>query len=277
MYYHILFRITDNLGQVRLNLSEDELIIRYVNPYLVGELITINGVTIEPKKLMAVNVRTSEGSLDDAVKRIKQENRIGPPGKKFIPEIGAFFTAEDATNDYITAPPGSKTSEKLSPTKVKGNKVFIVHGHDAELKNDAEIFVKSIELEPIVLHRQPDGGLTLIEKFERYSEVGFAIILLTPDDFGYPKSEAGKIDEEKLIEIRARQNVIFEWGFFVGKLGRKNVCCIYKEGISLPSDMHGLIYKPVKKSLEEVGFSLMKELNFAGMPIVMPQIPLNQI
>ena len=131
-------------------------------------------------------------------------------------------------------------------------KVFVVHGHDIELKNDVELFLKSINLEPIVLHRQLDEGLTVIEKFEKHSDVKYAIILLTPDDIGYPREENDKKEKDRKLELHARQNVIFEFGFFVGKLSRKNVCCIYKEGVTLPSDLNGLIYKQVNRSIEEV-------------------------
>jgi predicted nucleotide-binding protein len=145
--------------------------------------------------------------------------------------------------------------------------VFVVHGHDTELKNDVELFLKSISLNPIVLHRQIDEGLTIIEKFEKHSNVNFAIVLLTPDDFGFAKSEASKLEKDRLIEVRARQNVIFEFGYFIGKLSRQNVCCIYKHGVTLPSDLNGFIYKEVNKTVEEVGLFLMKELKNAGLEV----------
>jgi len=112
-----------------------------------------------------------------------------------------------------------------------------------------------------------DEGLTIIEKFEKYSNVKYAIILLTPDDIGFPSKYIDKPDTERELELRARQNVIFEFGYFVGKLTRKNVCCIYKEGVKLPSDLDGLIYKQVQKTVEEVGLFLMKELKNAGLNV----------
>lgn len=142
--------------------------------------------------------------------------------------------------------------------------IFIVHGHDEELKNQIENFITIIGLTPIVLHRQPDEGQTIIEKFEKHSNVGYSFILLTPDDIGYSGSEENKDDLERNKEKRARQNVIFEFGFFIGKLGRKRVCCIYKEGVSLPTDLHGIAYKKVNNNLEEIKKSLEQELQTAG-------------
>jgi predicted nucleotide-binding protein len=114
------------------------------------------------------------------------------------------------------------------------------------------------------LHRKPDEGLTILEKFEKYSNVGYAFILLTPDDIGYLEEKHQEKEKDIEIEHRARQNVIFEFGYFVGKLGRNRVCCIYKEGTTLSSDVSGLLYKKVRKSIEEVGYSLIKELTTAG-------------
>ena len=116
------------------------------------------------------------------------------------------------------------------------NDIFIVHGHDEAAKQSVARFIERLELRAVVLHEQPNAGRTIIEKFEEYSNVGFAIVLLTPDDIGCPR---GKPDEKK---PRSRQNVIFELGFFIGKLGRERVCALYKEGVEIPSDFQGVLY-----------------------------------
>ena len=91
-------------------------------------------------------------------------------------------------------------------------------------------------MEPVILHEKPNQGRTVIEKFEDYADVGFAIALLTPDDVG---NEKNKKDE---LNPRARQNVIFEFGFFLGQLGRKRVCGIKKNDVEIPSDYKGVLY-----------------------------------
>lgn len=147
------------------------------------------------------------------------------------------------------------------------NKVFVVHGHDVTLKVDVERFIHEVGLEPVVLHRQADHGKTLIEKFEHYSDVGYAFILLTPDDIAYPQSQQNLPEEKRAFELRARQNVIFEFGFFVGRLGRSRVCCLYKGGVILPSDLNGLVYKKIEGSLDEQAYSIIKELKAVGYGI----------
>ena len=144
------------------------------------------------------------------------------------------------------------------------NKVFVVHGHDHALKTDIERFLRELHLEPIVLHRQPDRGRTLIEKFEEHSDVGYAFILLTPDDISYAADQEILADSAREKERRARQNVIFEFGYFVGKLGRDRVCCIFKAGVTLPTDLAGLVYKEVAETIETQAFSILRELKAAG-------------
>lgn len=273
MYYHIKLLTTANNGELMINVSEEELLTRFVEPYLTGEIIVINGTTLDPKKLYRFIITETENNLDKKIKEIEIEDEKDR-SQYSIFRSSAKWRAIDSgkivTDKYINKPPGSqapKIIEDKSKKTFPNNKVFIVHGHDIELKNDTELFLKSINLDPVVLHRQLDEGLTVIEKFEKHSEVTYAIILLTPDDIGFPISEIQKNDIERAIEYRARQNVIFEFGFFVGKLNRKKVCCIYKEGVTLPSDLGGLIYKRVNKSVEEVGLFLMQELKNAGFPV----------
>lgn len=147
---------------------------------------------------------------------------------------------------------------------VNSNKVFVVHGHDHSLKTEIENFLLAIGLEPIVLHKKPDEGQTIIEKFEKHSDVGYVFVLLTPDEITYTIEQEKEEDSKRKKEKRSRPNVIFEFGYFIGKLGRNRVCCIYKEGVALPSDLAGLLYKKIEKSVEEKEYEIIKELNAAG-------------
>lgn len=138
--------------------------------------------------------------------------------------------------DY-TLPSLSENNVKMENLmKTIRKNIFIVHGHDEAAKLSVARFIDKLGLSPIILHEKPDMGRTIIEKFEDYSDVGFAIILLTPDDMGYPK------DKSEEAKSRARQNVIFELGYFIGKIGREKVCALYKEGVELPSDIQGVLY-----------------------------------
>ena len=155
------------------------------------------------------------------------------------------------------------TNERPEPT-AQSKRVFVVHGRDELSKTSLEVLLHEIGLEPIVLHRQADEGQTIIEKFERHAEVGYAFILLTPDEVAYLAAEDALPDNKRRKERRARPNVIFEFGYFVGRLGRSRVCCIYTGDVSLPSDVHGMIYKKYKNSIDEVAYGIMKDLKASG-------------
>jgi len=166
-------------------------------------------------------------------------------------------TNEDRFNELRKS--GSKNiSSQIS------NKIFIVHGHDHNFKHELEIFLTEIGLQPIVLHREADEGKTIIEKFEKHSDVGYAFILLSPDEIAYTSDQDKLEDTNRTKEHRARPNVIFEFGYFVGKLSRERVCCLIKGNVTRPSDLDGLVYKRIDNNVESEGYSIIKELKAAG-------------
>jgi len=147
------------------------------------------------------------------------------------------------------------------PETAIGTDVFIVHGHDETAKSEVARFIEKIRLNAVILHEQPNQGLTLIEKFERHAaRSGFAVVLLTPDDIAAPKSDPSKTQD------RARQNVILELGYFCGSLGRGRVCVLYKDGVEIPSDYFGVLY--VKHDSEGAWhLRIAKELKQAGLDV----------
>jgi hypothetical protein len=159
---------------------------------------------------------------------------------------------------------GQYSKDSLDLKVSKSNKVFVVHGRDEISKTNLEVFLHEIGLEPVVLHRQADEGMTIIEKFEKHSDVGYAFILLTPDEIAYLASENTLSDEDRNKEYRARPNVIFEFGYFIGKLGRSRVCCLHTGQTSLPSDVSGMVYKRFEKNIEEIAYSIIKDLKASG-------------
>jgi predicted nucleotide-binding protein len=156
------------------------------------------------------------------------------------------------------------TEESQKVVKIKhllSKKVFIVHGHNEQAKSELALILTRLGFEPIILHEQPSEGMTIIEKLEKHSDVGFAFVLLTPDDKGCKK------DQEDNLLPRARQNVVFEFGLFAGKLGRNRVCCLYTGNVDPPSDLQGLVYLPFKSSVNEVQLDIVKELRAAGYEV----------
>lgn len=138
--------------------------------------------------------------------------------------------------------------------------VFVIHGRDDAAKQGVARFLEKLDLTPVILHEQPNQGRTIIGKFEQHAQVGFAVALLTPDDGGALQGET------EHIKPRARQNVVFELGYFLGRLGRKRVCALVKGIPEIPSDYAGVVYIP----LDDYGGwekKLVKELKEAGFEI----------
>lgn len=138
--------------------------------------------------------------------------------------------------------------------------IFIVHGHDEAAQQAVARVIDKLSLRALILHEQPDKSRTVIEKFEHHSDVGFAVVLLTPDDMGHPKGNPAE------AKLRARQNVVFELGYFIGRLGRSKVCALLKGDIEIPSDYSGILYTP----MDEAGawrYKLAKEIKGAGIDV----------
>jgi len=133
----------------------------------------------------------------------------------------------------------TKSTAQLNDEVAKKKRVFVVHGHDNNVRNEVELFVRSIEYEPIILCKRADMGDTIIEKIEREAkDVCYAIVIYTSCDLG-----KGKKDEN--FKPRARQNVVFEHGFMCAHLGRSHVCALLEEGVEQPGDLKGVVYKPL--------------------------------
>ncbi|EJG0707052.1 nucleotide-binding protein [Vibrio parahaemolyticus] len=167
-------------------------------------------------------------------------------------------TPQPQPQNSITEPAQTQAFNWSTPTMKK--KVFIVHGHDELTKEKVARFISQVGLEPIILHEQVSGSQTIIEKIERYADqVCFAIVLYTPCDRGAKASERTPM-------FRARQNVVFEHGYFIAKLGRSKVTAIVKGNIELPNDFSGVVYVPFDES-EAWKLSLAREMKGAGCEI----------
>ena len=175
---------------------------------------------------------------------------VAPILESMIEEIEEYW--EDGNQTPTPIP-----SEIHENEQINTNEVFIVHGRDEGTKSTVARFLEKLALKPIILAEIPGQGRTIIEKFEQHAQVGFAIILLTPDDVGSPRGD------ENDLSLRARQNVIFELGFFIGSLGRERVRALINGKVEIPSDYAGIEYIPLNNSSEWK----LQELQSAGLEV----------
>jgi predicted nucleotide-binding protein len=184
---------------------------------------------------------------------------------RLIGRTDTVFTPNGASEARRDRREAQRSERPKEPT-MDPKKVFVVHGRDEAARDQVARFVTKLGLEPIILSEQPDGGQTVIEKFEAYAgTVGFAIVLLTPDDVG---GLGGGSDPQR---PRARQNVILELGWFYGRIGRANVCALHKGNVELPSDFVGVVYT----AMDSGGgwqTKLAREMKAAGLDVDMNKL-----
>ncbi|MFA6014447.1 MAG: nucleotide-binding protein [Gallionellaceae bacterium] len=154
--------------------------------------------------------------------------------------------------DYVMSH-GNVKPKLITP---KSKNVFIVHGHDGEARESVARYLTNIGFVPIILHEQANRGRTVIEKVEANSDVGFAVVLLTPDDEGRAK-------DGSQLEPRVRQNVLLELGYFIGRLGREHVCALKRGIVEIPSDFAGVVWETMDQG-NGWKQSLGRELEAAG-------------
>jgi predicted nucleotide-binding protein len=241
---------------------------------LVDKYVPVMYSGSEEKKQLYQEICETYGAVADVFHEIVGNQRIGVRergGKAEYPnyfEAGFFsgrtFHTHQGQTELLKVIGRVKTllsePKESSPAAV-GNRVFLVHGHNEAALQSCARFVERLELPLTVLREEPNQGRTIIEKFLDYADAGFAIVLLTADDRGGPINQT--YDEQL---PRARQNVIFELGFFVGKLGRERVCALYQEGVEVPSDYQGVVFIPLDTGMA-CRFGLAKEMKAAGLPV----------
>ena len=266
----------------------------FIIPYLIGfkpselsgPLVQFQSVTTskeENYKLLQTLNRLSDNSVNEEIlKRTFEvwwpsfESKIKKLEQTIEPSYEDYKVENIETTSKTSDIPDStlillkEIVEKLSSVskeekiQQKKDRVFIVHGHNELIKNTVARLIEKLDLTAIILNEQPNQGQTIMEKFESNSDSDFAIVLMTGDDVGSEK------DNEKLIK-RARQNVVFELGYFTAKLGRKRIAVLYENGVEIPSDFNGIVYIPIDDS-GMWKYIIAKELKTAGLNIDMNNV-----
>ncbi|BBN60710.1 TIR domain-containing protein [Hydrogenovibrio marinus] len=267
MYYHVIVETNgkDKKGNNKHyyefdNPDLEEIKELIVIPYKENNEIYIDGAYIKRKDIISLKIKSSERPTVE-LKAIAQSNVphnvLAVYTTTNVVHNGRYVT--DITKETLKSSGGIlNPSSPAQTSSVDKNEVFIVHGRDEHAKIDAARFIESLGLKAIILHEQTNSGKTIIEKIESYTNVGFAIVLYTPCDIG------GLENGEQ--RPRARQNVVFEHGFLIGKLGRSNVCALVKGQVEKPNDISGIAYIP----LDDHGAWKMKvaqEMRSAGYNI----------
>ena len=163
-------------------------------------------------------------------------------------------------NEFDFSPTSPKIQvASVSKPSLENKRVFIVHGHEDLIKMKTARFIEKLGFEAVILHEQASKGMTIIEKIEANTDVGFAIVLYTGDDRGNAEASAAKGE----LNARARQNVVFEHGYLIAKLTRSHVVALVSGRMELPSDISGIVYVDDANWQIEIA----KEMKAAGYKI----------
>lgn len=277
-YYHISIETkeTNKKGEKRSfhewdQTNKEEIIDSIIIPYLQNDDFFVDGCVANKETITRLLVKESDRKIGEITKEANEkippnffvilsdenifENRTKNVTRVFINEAKLKIQKQKKDN---------KKEKKSSSNLDSLSKVFIVHGHDDLAKIEVARFVEKLGLGAIILSEQPNEGRTIIEKIENFADVGFAIVLYTPCD-------EGKAIESSDLKKRARQNVVFEHGFFIGHLGRSRVHALKKGDIELPNDISGVVYTPMDEA-KAWQFAVAKE-----MRKIDPSIDLNKL
>lgn len=262
-YYHIQIRYKDpetlrESDRHELNLSEEEM--KLLGEQFEKVRVLFKGKWIRSSDIKETEIRETPEKTTYYFSTLTPSTIFGNP------------LYRDATRQFIKSPPKkeeiSKKGEKAK--KPLSKNVFIVHGKDDKPKLDLARMLEKLGFNAIILSEQPDKGRTIIEKLEQETmDIGYVFVILTPEDvitdlaFPPPLPPFPPFK----FKYRARQNVILELGYFVGKIGRDRVCCLYKGDVELPSDIHGVLFKRFDKSVEDCYKGILEELKAAGYEI----------
>lgn len=278
MYYQVMIESKEVVKNQRriyeLDVTEKQKIFDYILiPYLKNEKFQFDGYFLSPKLINRIVIK----STDKTTRELSNyENNNMEPGVIFYVSPHDILDYDehciDITRDLMDEArtlisqkinsPTSKKEQTVMNVEIDKSKVFIVHGHDELVKVNVARFIESLGFKPVILHEQASSGNTIIEKIEEYSNVGFGVVLYTPCDVGRNK------ENESELKSRARQNVVFEHGYLMAKLGRNNVCALVKNSVETPNDISGIVYV----NFDDHGawkLALAKELRNSGYSVDM--------
>jgi predicted nucleotide-binding protein len=283
-YYYVFIRLSkDKLkGRKRHYLEitfKETRVAEIANSYNAGKPFLFCGVPIKQSEIERIMIFKSEMFQTELLlpnKKTVKDERNASKILKFM-ENAEVEGIEPAMEEFDLIPSEERFSgepkETVEAKQGVKNEVFIVHGRDEKqalllqkhLRED--LGIRALMFEDF---KKKTGSATIIEQLQYiWKSAGYAFIIATPDDCGvlyeeFEKSSntlllgKGKVSAKevsKFLEIlntRARQNVVFEFGLFMGVLGRDNVCCLLQESTKeRPSDIDGVLYTPFNKSIDE--------------------------
>jgi predicted nucleotide-binding protein len=253
---------------IRFNLTQEELVRTFSTPFTSGQQFWFMGRLLSSLKVVKAVLFWSYETADKLFLP-NQENLIVAKDKKYLIDSvikgkvkGAYLCTEKYLPPVKTTPSASSSSIASGIENTR-KRIFVISGSDVELKQSITTALSKLGLVPVVMREQPSQGRKLVERYADYSDIGFAIVLLSPDDFAYEKNES-----PTKRYLQPHQDVIFALGFFLGKLTKENVISFYIEcsNFKAPTDFEG-IKSIAFDDRDSWKLALIRELTAAGYTV----------
>lgn len=279
MYFHIRIDYFDpklkvNQTLFSYNIKNKDEVQKMASAYYNGHPFMFEGVKLKAEDIRSMKIFESDVDINSCIELGDKE--LNTP--LFVYNNTNIFEREDLlrdvtrtlfddlarkiTNDSLI---GEYASPPIPIQSIQSKNVFIVHGHDTQLRTEVEMLMTQVGFNPIVLFKEADKGRTIIEKLEgESSDVAFCIVLYTACDKGCAK------DADDL-KPRARQNVVFEHGMMFAKLGRERVVALLEDGVEMPGDLGGVIYKKIDP-YGHWKYDIGKEMQASGLEVDLNKI-----
>ena len=267
--YHIYIEYAESeKSGIRFNVSREELDRTFATPFAAGQPFWFMGRLLNPIKVTKVVLFWSHVTADKLALP-NQENLVVAKDKKYLINCivkGKVKGVYLCTEKFLPSTE-KNTSPTQSATSVSGNlgrRIIVVSGSDDEMKKAITGALTKLSLLPLVLCEEPSQGKKIVETFStNYADIGFAVVLLSPDDFAYSKNEAAT-----KRKLRPRQDVVLELGFLLGKLGRGNVLVFFREcaNFEIPTDFEGINVAAFDER-DSWKLALIRELSNCGLAV----------
>lgn len=268
--YHVYIEYEDpEKSGIRFNISEEELVRTFVTPFTAGQPFWFMGRLLSPQKVASVVIFWSYETADKLFLP-NQETIATCKDKKFVMDSiskgkvkGAYlYTEKFLTPTDKKAVASGLSATSSSPVNMR-RRIFVAHGSDDEMKQATVGALGKLGLAPVLMREQPSQGRKIVEAFADYADVSFAVVLLSPDDFVYSKDDA-----PAKRKLRPAHDVVFELGFFLGRLGKDNVLVFYREleNFEALTDFEGVRFTAFDDR-DSWKLSLIRELTACGYSV----------
>jgi predicted nucleotide-binding protein len=292
-YYHVA--IANKRSKIRwafaFDMSRDQVHQQIVVPFEQQQPFMCGRRVIHPSEIEIIKISETDEKCSEILARGQKKRNFRKVMSRLASQVGdesehidewcVIDSGKDVTSELIVGVslPKEPSKEKRQLSKPDKDTIFIVHGREIEQALLLQKYLREkSNVKAVLFDDLSEKSRTVIEQLEYIRDhVCYAFVIVTPDDVGCLSEEIDIIEKSigghktvnnetlskifEMLKKRARQNVVFELGLFIGALGRENVCCLLRKGVEeKPSDIDGILYKPFEKSVTEIFHEINEEI-----------------